>query len=458
MSSSTSFPTRVVVIVIALAVATAGVWAAVLAVTGSGTPAPTARATTAAPVSVPPTPASPTAISWRTQSDVVPVAAGAGAVVIRDGRVTALDGTSGEERWSYEEPGSTPSALGATPDEKTVLVSYEADGIIVSLDAMTGELRFRTVISEQDKTVQEQLGALDLDEPSSSHLTNSALVLDLTDIGFFDRYAIVSLDTGTVARTINTAESCGGPEPHPSVGLAEDSLAIACWTPDPGDQQGTAGTAGILQVFGRATNSGKVEWRAQDVPFLAFAAEGGRVPKPQASLTVSPDRAAVQVSWKVEGEFATGGQDQFIDIATGDTLPLPEGGNFTVSGLYSVDTRSLISVGDGRTYSCPVALAPGYQDCFGPTTTSHTAVATSESWVGACDPDTNEHSFSSETGEICVRGLDPDSSAFDTITLNGIGSDESEQRPTEVVTRLIPGAVLAVAGTPDEGYRVFGLR
>jgi hypothetical protein len=191
---------------------------------------------------------------------------------------------------------------------------------------------------------------------------------------------------------------------------------------------------------------------------LAFAAPGSSVPNPRASLTVSPDRAAVQVSWKGEDEFATGGQDQFIDIASGDTIPLPEGGNFTVSGLYSVDTHSLISVDDGRTYACPVTLSPGYEDCFGPSASSHTAASTGENWIGACDPATDEHSFSSETGQICVRGLDPNSGAYDTITLDDIGLDQSERSQTELTTLLCPGAVLAVAGTPAEGYRVFGLR
>ncbi|WP_139368763.1 hypothetical protein [Agreia bicolorata] len=444
-------------IVIVLAVVAAGSWVAVLAATGSSTPAPTDRAATAAPVAVPPVPATPTAVVWRERSDVVPVAAGAGAVVIRDDRAAGLDGTSGQERWSYEEPKRTPSALGATPDGKTVLVTYEADEIIVGLDAMTGNVRFRTVIGEQTESVQQQFRTLDLGESSSSRLTNSALVLELTSTGNLGRYAIVSFDTGAVERVIDAAESCGGPEPQPSVDLAEDSLAIACWTPA-SDDDSASGTAGVLQVFGRGTDSGKVDWRAPDVPFVALAAPGGRVPKPQAAMTVSPDRSAVQVSWKVEGEFVSGGQTQFIDIETGGALQLPEGGNFTVSGLYSIDAHSLISVDDGRTYACPVTLAPGYKDCFGPTTSSHTAVSTGVNWIGACDPATDEHSFSSKTAEICVRGLDPSSGAYDTITLDSIGLDPSEWSQTEVRTLLCPGAVLAVAGTPDEGYEVSGLR
>ncbi|HWM18783.1 MAG TPA: PQQ-binding-like beta-propeller repeat protein, partial [Ilumatobacteraceae bacterium] len=86
--------------------------------------------------------------AWRPGEEVVDVvAAGAGVVVAtQGGTLTALDGASGTERWSYARPGAHVRALVATPDRSLVLAAFDSGGgrdtgteLLVTLDAMTGE-------------------------------------------------------------------------------------------------------------------------------------------------------------------------------------------------------------------------------------------------------------------------------------------------------------------------------
>ncbi|MGH3877496.1 MAG: PQQ-binding-like beta-propeller repeat protein [Actinophytocola sp.] len=86
--------------------------------------------------------------AWRPGEELVDVvAAGAGVVVAtQGGTLTALDGASGTERWSYARPGGHVRALVATPDRSLVMAAFDPGGgrdtgseLLVTLDAMTGE-------------------------------------------------------------------------------------------------------------------------------------------------------------------------------------------------------------------------------------------------------------------------------------------------------------------------------
>jgi outer membrane protein assembly factor BamB len=106
-------------------------------------------ATTAAAAEPAPVPAEVTRVAWSTEVDgpiKTVVAAGMGAVVLLDDGVVAVDGTTGEIRWSHRRAGAKARQLDASPDGRTVLLQTSPqDRFPIRtevLDAFTGDLRF----------------------------------------------------------------------------------------------------------------------------------------------------------------------------------------------------------------------------------------------------------------------------------------------------------------------------
>ncbi|MDL5156274.1 PQQ-binding-like beta-propeller repeat protein [Actinomycetospora termitidis] len=113
----------------------------------AGCSGPAVVTTTAPPVASAPVPARPTGVAWRWAAPG-PVhalaAAGAGVVVAGDDGVTALDGSTGRERWRYARPGAALTALEVSPDGgSVVLVHDDAESWSVTvLDGSTGAVRW----------------------------------------------------------------------------------------------------------------------------------------------------------------------------------------------------------------------------------------------------------------------------------------------------------------------------
>jgi hypothetical protein len=106
-------------------------------------------ATTASAAEPAAVPAEVTRAAWSTEVDgpiKSVVAAGMGAVVLLDDGVVAVDGTTGEIRWSHRRAGANARQLDASPDGRTVLLQtspWNRFPIRTEvLDAFTGDLRF----------------------------------------------------------------------------------------------------------------------------------------------------------------------------------------------------------------------------------------------------------------------------------------------------------------------------
>jgi hypothetical protein len=106
-------------------------------------------ATTATEAKVAAVPDTVSRVAWSTEvdgpvRDVVP--AGAGVVLLLDDGVVALDGTTGDVRWTHVRHGAEAAQLDVSPDGATVLVQFRPrDRFPIRreiIDAVTGQLRF----------------------------------------------------------------------------------------------------------------------------------------------------------------------------------------------------------------------------------------------------------------------------------------------------------------------------
>jgi outer membrane protein assembly factor BamB len=87
---------------------------------------------------------------WRGDGAVRDVrAAGAGVVVAGDDGVSALDGVTGTERWSFARAGARLTEMIVSPDGRSVVIVHTGTSSRVAvavLDAMTGERRWETTL------------------------------------------------------------------------------------------------------------------------------------------------------------------------------------------------------------------------------------------------------------------------------------------------------------------------
>ncbi len=145
---------------------------------------------------------------WRGDGAVRDVrAAGAGVVVAGDDGVSALDGVTGTERWSFARAGARLTEMIVSPDGRSVVIVHTGTSSRVAvavLDAMTGERRWETT----------------LDRPPVPLVTNAVVALgtrveepdDLSDPEARirrERLTAHDLGTGATVWTWETPPACG---------------------------------------------------------------------------------------------------------------------------------------------------------------------------------------------------------------------------------------------------------
>ncbi|MEU4214061.1 hypothetical protein [Actinoplanes sp. NPDC026623] len=255
-------------------------------------------------------PASVTAVAW---SAAVPgtveevVAAGAGAVVRVSDGVLALDGRDGKARWSYRRHHAEAKWMAASPDGRTVVVSFvslygdsRTDRLVV-LDAMSGRVRATFADDEM------------------FWLRGHALVSNAMIVGQSVRHHTMgawSASTGSRVWSWQPPAGCDYYEPKSLTAGADTVLiAVAC-----GDEH-VRGAGRELRFLTLDAASGR-QLRESRLPTADLADMDVR-------FTAAPDGSLVLIHAAAEGE-----RSQLLDVATGRLSPAP-------TGLYTLPGHGL---------------------------------------------------------------------------------------------------------------------
>ncbi|MEJ2867855.1 PQQ-binding-like beta-propeller repeat protein [Actinomycetospora sp. OC33-EN08] len=239
-----------------------------------GCAGPSAVSTTASPVAAAPVPTRPVGVAWRWTSpaplhDVL--RAGAGVVAVDDEGVTALDGSSGAERWRYAVPGRRLTAAQAGPDGRSLVLLHDGGSVTV-LDALTGAPRW----------------ADEVDGEPVPLLTDTVVVLARSSAGGVEREAR-DLATGDRLWTRGTAPGC------------EERTVDAQWSL--GTVPAAARCAGRTVLRGLDERTGDDRWTVDAEPSeaaggagLASATDGTLVvvTGPEPRLLVDPRTGSVR--------------------------------------------------------------------------------------------------------------------------------------------------------------------
>jgi hypothetical protein len=387
-------------------------------------------ATTAHGVKAAHVPATVSSVAWSTEVDEQVrdiVAAGTGVVLLLDDGVMAIDGPTGDVRWTRTRHGATAVRVDASPDGATVLVQYRPrDGFAMRrevVDAVTGQLRY--TVDDVAKGAGRRVLA---------PMTNTSYIAANDDESEFYGYSL------TDHRKLWTYPAPRG-----------------CWIKPDHSAQFTISTGLLLPIVcaGDATTelryvlvdgtTGKVRWEhrmrwdepSSDIDVMADLAPDGRF-------------LAVDVYSPATGQAV-------IDTATGTAVPAPMPLALRTAGIGirqpAGGESQLIDVTTGRQLASTTAI----RACL-----------------------SSNHGVSLESGPVCV---DPALDSFDGLVDSGrielaVGTlaggelrsvpvtlggpfDSSRLGDDEIRLVAAPGAVVVTTGmSPAEGghVTVVGLR
>jgi hypothetical protein len=305
------------------------------------------EATTAAATEAAPVPDTVSKVAWSTAvdgpvRDIVP--AGAGVVVLLDNGVVAIDGRTGDIRWTRVRHGSETERLDVSPDGATVLVQSQPGGLFPLrqevVDAFTGRLRF--TIEDTNET------APGLYVP----MTNATYLTANDDESEFHGY---SLTDGGRLWTYRVPSDCWVlPNTAARFAVPEGMLLpTACGRPE-----FTQFRYVLLDgATGRVRWQHRVRWDepSRDVSIRATLAPDRRFVEMEVSTTnlVGPPvaqavldtatgtavPAPMPLTLKSAG-IATGGGPQLVDVTSGKTLPSTEASLSCVLSNHGVSLAS----------------------------------------------------------------------------------------------------------------------
>jgi hypothetical protein len=388
-------------------------------------------ATTASAAEAPAVPTSVSTVAWSTEvdqsvRDVVP--AGTGVVLLLDNGVMALDGRTGDIRWSRVRHGAEAAQVDVSPDGRTVLVQYRpGDRFQVQreiIDAYTGEVRYTVDSGESDS----ETGFV-------SPLTNTVYIGGDNESEYYG----YSLIDGRKLWTYRLPRGCWAeiPTKHFTVpsGLL---LPVVCPEEDVDFQ--------YVMVNG---TTGKVRW-TYDMPFESDTSGGIFL-----DAKISPDHRILAVS--ASPDTSDERIEAVVDTETGKALPAPRPERLGAGGIglvaLSEEESQLVDLRSGK----PMPSTAASLDCLW-----RTFGAVLASGAACVDPaiDLDDTGFV-ENGrtELGMTTFAGEELHLVPVAFGGPLDRSSYDDPIRFVAA--PGAVVVTAGMPlAEGGRlqVIGLR
>ncbi len=248
-------------------------------------------ARTAAEVVVPDVPAQiEGSEAWRVDLDGVQqvTPGGAGFILGHEDGVSALDGTTGEERWHYTRPGADRAGTFVTPDGATVLVhlTSRVGSRYVVLDAVTGRVRHQGTPFGQ---IVPSSSSAPRVRPVTEMLTDSAFVRIVEEQGQVTRLVAASLTDGQELWRWSPATGCEFNENAWGTVTTGDRVVVTVQCgPDGGDVEelrlhGLVDTTGeqvwdrVIEVPERPADYPDVPRYAADWPFYAERGPDGLI-------------------------------------------------------------------------------------------------------------------------------------------------------------------------------------